>query len=72
MRIRDEELYILLARIIDNGNYRKECLGTAILVSEDQHSRPIALWLNGNDEQAVKVVSKTEMSEELCNCQFPG
>ena len=50
----------MLARILDNGNYLKECLRTVIQVSEDRHSRSRAMWLNGNDEQAVKVLSETE------------
>ena len=62
LRIRDEQLYKLLGRILNNGNYLKECLGAVIQVSEDQHSRSMAMWLNENHEQAVEVLRETEIS----------
>ena len=49
-----------MARTIDKGDYLTECLGNVIQVSEDWHSRAMAMWPNGNHEQAVKVVSEPE------------
>ncbi len=59
-RIRDEQLYILLARILKNGEYLNECLETVIKGSENRHTRAMAMWLNGKHEQAVRVASETE------------
>ncbi len=62
-RIKDEQLYILLSRVLSDGMYLNSCLETVTklhIERGDRHSQAISLWLRGEHEQALLVASEAE------------
>lgn len=62
-RIKDEQLYILLARVLSNGEHLESCLNTVSSITAergDHHSLAMSLWLVGKHDQALSIVSESE------------
>lgn len=66
-RVKDEQLYILLARVLNGGEHLAECLegvtGLAVAM-KDCHAQAVSLWLRGKHEEALRVASEAGAADK--------
>lgn len=62
-RIKDEQLYILLARVLSGGEHLDSCLEDVSSITREQgdhHGQAMSFWLHGKHEQAISAVLESE------------